>query len=458
MFVAIYAAFIVICAGGMEEGVNTELEQTSALTVKEKVDYEHKIAKMLKRNVHLRMALRTMQEDMHKLRKDCRVGQVGESSLVTVGLTPEFGDGLNKTGSGGSKYLAAQNVVKSKRAEILKYYHGDKELLTKAAARFENQDSEKILVSRMALSILEKKPFVISVAGSSVSAGHDGFGNAAYSAVLERQMGPAWAAAGANLIVRNQAVGGRDPNPYSMCLGPMLGEDTDLVIREWEYWPFSAGFADRDMVARAGADEDEAALEVFLRTALSMRKQPAVAFLKMAHDGHGIGWVNQWFDTKSSRSKLASYSKFAIFGFGAFTAPFAHLLAKAPRSRWNKEHTNHCSGNNVADCPVDFRLQDGYHEYANYSGFDTAAHPDWWEEAQRDGFRRLFVNWHPSPLGHEVIGNQLAYYYLGLTQKALAIVARKEAAKGVHAKEIIKEELLSTAAPLPLPENQLCKV
>jgi hypothetical protein len=150
----------------------------------------------------------------------------------------------------------------AKRAELLKYYHGDAEILTKAAARFENEDSEKIVIAKMGTAITQKVPFVISVAGSSVSAGHGCFGNAAYAAVLERQMAPAWAAAGANLTVRNQAVGGRDPNPYSMCLAPMLGEDTDLVIREWEYWPFSAGFADSEMVAKEGADENEAALEV----------------------------------------------------------------------------------------------------------------------------------------------------------------------------------------------------
>jgi predicted alpha/beta hydrolase len=26
------------------------------------------------------------------------------------------------------------------------------------------------------------------------------------------------------------------------CQSPMLGEDSDVVMREWEYWPFDAGF------------------------------------------------------------------------------------------------------------------------------------------------------------------------------------------------------------------------
>jgi hypothetical protein len=45
-----------------------------------------------------------------------------------------------------------------------------------------SQEGDDVLLARMAMRILDAKAskFVISVAGSSVTAGHDGFGTAAW--------------------------------------------------------------------------------------------------------------------------------------------------------------------------------------------------------------------------------------------------------------------------------------
>jgi hypothetical protein len=385
-----------------------------------------------------------------------------ESALPAQAVAPEATTDIGKL-------RVALDATKAARKRLLAYYENDKLILEKAPARLNNKQSESTLVAKFALSMLKNKEFVISAAGSSVTAGHDGFGTVAWPAVLEKQLQPVWSALqNKKFLVRNMAVGGRDPNPYSLCLAPMLGEDADIIIREWEYWPFSAGFPDESMVKKPSADMDEASLEVFLRTALSLQKQPAVEFLKMGHDGGGIAWVNEWFkaagkadddQAKGGGGPFAAYGKFPIFGFDAFTGPFKHLLAAAPKSRKNKDGTGTCDGNNVADCPVMLDKQgerppslcgsprhavceithppqillraplspslssllwkpfysllfahstpvsctlDGYHTRANYSGFDSTEHSQWWKFAKPNGFERLFVNWHPAPLGHEV--------------------------------------------------------
>eukprot|EP00954_Amorphochlora_amoebiformis_P009673 752884-Amorphochlora_amoeboformis.AAC.1 len=94
-------------------------------------------------------------------------------------------------------------------------------------------------------------------------------------------MSPLWESAGVNYTMRNQAVGGRNPNPHVLCLEPMLGSDSDIVLREWEYWEFSEGFERRYILEKEKEDNlnlvgpgprdpkaQVAGLEVFFRMAL----------------------------------------------------------------------------------------------------------------------------------------------------------------------------------------------
>jgi len=57
------------------------------------------------------------------------------------------------------------------------------------------------------------------------------------------------------------------------------------------------------------------------------------------------------------------------------------------------------------------------------------------------------VNWHPAPLAHEVIGNQVAYYHMAMMEKALSQVIAGED----------KLDLEGVAAVLPLPTASACK-
>jgi len=258
---------------------------------------------------------------------------------------------------------------------------------------------------------------------------------------------------GVKLVVMNSAVGGRDPNPYSLCLSPMLGDDSDVVMREWEFWPWGAGF-DQEMVTKQGQDFEAASIEIFLRTAFFLTKQPAVHLLKLNHDGRPH--VNDYLRGMMLQGKpLSGYnSGFVINAFDAFGKPFDKLRAKAApfKTRWkrdekDKEHCDQQSSRNVADCPVDYDKQDGYHSQAQYLGYDVHAHP----QLQKYDNHNLFVNWHPAPLGHEVIGNQVAYYHLQLMRQAVSMILGAK-----NSEDELIDNLQALASPSNMPPNVAC--
>jgi hypothetical protein len=55
-------------------------------------------------------------------------------------------------------------------------------------------------------------------------------------------------------------------------------------------------------------------------------------------------------------------------------------------------------------------------------GYPMAEIPLYKKYAEEAGTHRLFVNWHPAPLGHEVVGHQVAFYHLMLMERALTKV------------------------------------
>ena len=72
----------------------------------------------------------------------------------------------------------------------------------------------------------------------------------------------------------------------------------------------------------------------------------------------------------------------------------------------------------------------------------------------------LLARRHPAPLGHEVIGNQMAYYYLQLMVKALKRIIKAGAdvsSSDSEAVEKLETDLRTEAAAQPLPNNMHCQ-
>jgi hypothetical protein len=108
-------------------------------------------------------------------------------------------------------------------------------------------------------------PFVIAFAGTSVTAGHDNFFNQSYPLVFGRELNTSFSAAGIDLVIRNHAMGNNPTVPSCFLVETQLGLDTDVAV--WEFGMMASGMQ---------AVKD---LEIWMRNALSLPKQPAVMVL-----------------------------------------------------------------------------------------------------------------------------------------------------------------------------------
>uniref|UniRef100_A0A6U4GJY9 Uncharacterized protein n=1 Tax=Phaeomonas parva TaxID=124430 RepID=A0A6U4GJY9_9STRA len=381
----------------------------------------------------------------------------------------------------GSMFASMKAEVDAGRAEILDYYHGDKELLD--IEDLGRHDNDMVIVSKMAERIAKTKlrekqdrafsgnKWVIGHLGSSVTAGHDGFGTTAYPAAMGRALGPIFEKVGLNLDVRNAAVGGRGPwMEGSICLENQLGDDVDIIVREWEYWSLEDGSQDFG-IHQDDASPGTAAVEFFLRQALRLSNQPAVHFMKLTAGHKREGEVTPHSkvlaaDIFDTHGPLHSYSRFAINGLTSFGNPFDHLREQyedEPRGRRRDGGKSSCSASdkpNVADCPVIWEKQDGYHERAQYLGYDEAKYPTMFRN-QPIVTQQLYVNWHPAVLGHEVTGNQLAYLYSRHLSEALdkldKLYSELHTGDELDTLTAMEKALALEVAPEDLPAPQACE-
>jgi len=283
--------------------------------------------------------------------------------------------------------------------DLLKYYKYDKKILQEAVIGKSAGIKENI--ESLFIKIKQGKSINICTVGSSVTAGHDGFGLTAWPAVLERRL----RSFGLNVTVNNQAVGGRNPYPASLCLKNICGLHVDIVLREWQYWSLEDGLSQYgdDVVATP-----QTAAAHFVERASELS------------DDHNalVGFV--FFDTEKNighvpRILIDDYiPKKNVFGdrgvviFSSFSHAFNHLRQIAPKKRKNKDGKKDCTSLNVGECPL-VPYPDGYHSEPLFDvPWKHSSHPS-----------KLFINWHPGSLGHEIVGNQVAYF-LGTQVLSLA--------------------------------------
>eukprot|EP00635_Sarcinochrysidales_sp_CCMP3193_P011478 CAMPEP_0118896664 /NCGR_PEP_ID=MMETSP1166-20130328/4417_1 /TAXON_ID=1104430 /ORGANISM="Chrysoreinhardia sp, Strain CCMP3193" /LENGTH=666 /DNA_ID=CAMNT_0006835723 /DNA_START=40 /DNA_END=2040 /DNA_ORIENTATION=+ len=304
---------------------------------------------------------------------------------------------------------AALAKAKAALRELIEYYHGDERML-REATRGVSKATER-LGARLARKVLSGEPLVICGVGSSVTAGHDGFGSTAWPAVLERRLRRG-VIDSSRVTVNNQAVGGQKPYPVSFCLEAVCGQ-ADAVFREWEYWTLDDGAEPyrRDLGGRAGP--------------LAAAEHFAARVADLADDGDALAGFIQLdvSGKKEHKTKLltehllsgANKNSFSsgdtpVAVFSAFGVAFDHLRA-TQGERMDRQGRSKCQGPNVGDCPL-APYPDGYHSRAEKEGVD---------EPPSHQPPKLFINWHPGSLGHEVVGNQLAYFLLTRLVDALEV-------------------------------------
>lgn len=94
---------------------------------------------------------------------------------------------------------------------------------------------------RISRAVRKRKKLTVVLLGDSVAAGHDNYYNQSFGPLLVELLGPALAAAGAELVVENFAVGNIGEYPLTAaCLASRLGDrlsrDADVVTWNWELY------------------------------------------------------------------------------------------------------------------------------------------------------------------------------------------------------------------------------
>jgi len=283
----------------------------------------------------------------------------------------------------------------------------------------------------------------MAVVGGSVAAGVGSWRTTAWPHVLQRLLEPVFSRLGMVFELRNQAMPNRPEFPDNHCLNPVVGNDADVILREWrsydwdhcipssptvrllesrrkEEWVWNQQFASMADISGSKRSrrrqlihtKDLAGFEAFVRSLLGLKSQPLLHFVALDADA---GDNSSAFRGALNRGGILyeAYKHYCINFFSAFGPPFDHF-----RKRLQHNHLNNDSCTNLASCVVSAEKPDGHHRQAQSLGFARDDHPQWIKYSKHN----LFVDGRPGILGHEVMGHQLAYYYLLILNTSLTSV------------------------------------
>jgi len=234
-------------------------------------------------------------------------------------------------------------------------------------------------------------PLTVGVIGSSVAAGHDNCAYDSFENQLQRTLDKTMASVGVKFVVKNAGQGGGcGDNMYNQvwCVRNMVGDEVDFTFYSWTY--FEAG-----QNGKALKNYHEA----FIRWSLLMKRAPIPTMLYA-----GDGWAPDL---------EGLFKQYAKLGFNVVTIRRGlakHGQPKAPS--WGD-------------------IGDGLHQTTRYG--ESA------NETRKKSLGVFYRNWHPGPLGFQVVADAIAWRFT---------VAALEAADMLAAKKSFSKEpdLISTSA------------
>jgi len=273
---------------------------------------------------------------------------------------------------------AVRNEVQSLIALLDEYYsvydnNGRDMLLGWASEwKFDNKNSssskEFKLIDTMVRALVnpDQKVFKIGVIGSSVAAGHDNCRYDNYQSQLERLFQQVWKAADMTLEIQNAGEGGGCGDSQKnqvYCIQQNVSPDVDIVHYSWTY--FEAG-GDRGLPDR----------ESLVRWTQLLPHQPPV------HAVHvGSGCYN-------SQEDVELFEKYNAYGYNAFCMREAFI-----KGGNTKPET--FEGGHVGD---DHKSTTRYGEAEGNS-------------ERKDSLGVILRNWHPGPLGFQMVSDAMVYVY-----------------------------------------------
>ena len=351
-------------------------------------------------------------------------------------------------------------AVRSRKWEISEYYEGDRKVLVRATLADDiNPADNAALVARIAVKILRavarellgqthkySVSFTVAAVGGKAVAGYPGSASTSFMAVLEARVAELWRLLSIDFRAFNAAIDSFDisPAPQLDCIRPMASDEADMVVVEV---PTAAAMGRSVAKAQKGAapqKEEEAVAEMILRRVLDMPGQHAAVLLYLDR-GTGGGKSRAealYSDIFEGAAPLGGYRNHSITVLEPFGKSVSHLRWRSAKMYGAGEAPlpptcgEACSSAkdyaqcDVAVCPLRPRMGDGFHEAPQavpaedaadvaraYGALDAGAGDLFAVDADAEDGQLL-----PFLLGHELIGNQLAYQQLTLMERALKVL------------------------------------
>jgi len=265
-------------------------------------------------------------------------------------------------------------------------------------------DGGRKLRARLKERFQKHETFTFAAFGSSVTAGHDGWLQAAWPAQLERILKPTFEKLGMNFEARNRGMGGYGEMPYaSGCLHNRAGDGVDAL--SWEWGMFGDSACERSS---------------FLREASGLERNPVLFNLvnvelqwryRACPDGHCAAakarhnfLEDQKIYDKAPEEKYRDPEEFLKEDY--ISQDKLNLFEDA-----NKDHAIYCS-NGIAHNHLSQQLPAGVGEDIINLNIEAATKPMCNITFYQAREKLFNTNWHPGPLGHYVIASQVAHYIL----------------------------------------------
>ena len=182
-----------------------------------------------------------------------------------------------------------------------------------------------------------------------------------------------------------------------------------------------------------------------------MRTRPALQFLSLDSDGgdnasslrHAVEKGGVFYD---------AYRRYSTSFFSSFGAAYDHLRKVRQAKLRDGVSRDKCKDKDVKVCPIDADKPDGFHARAAYDGFD-ASHKSWAQFVGGGLYDKRGK--YLSHLGHELVGNQVAYHYLQYANTTLLRLLRSQTITTDIA-ALVARSAKARNVKSPLPHAAIC--
>eukprot|EP01065_Artemidia_motanka_P039162 TRINITY_DN48015_c0_g1_i1.p1 TRINITY_DN48015_c0_g1~~TRINITY_DN48015_c0_g1_i1.p1 ORF type:complete len:627 (+),score=231.62 TRINITY_DN48015_c0_g1_i1:39-1919(+) len=309
--------------------------------------------------------------------------------------TPVGGAAANSAGGGRDSAVvaAALRVARDRaaalRKQLLDYWNGDERPLHYAlhlSPGVKGYDQALQFHSdKFARALVHGRKFVVGVFGDSVAAAHDNCNYDSYQQQLERTLAPLWESTGMSLHVRNAGQGGGCSDAQQnqiWCLRHMLGDDVDAIQISHTFTDL--GLSQTGHPSRAPTPSLLAWRETLVRWSLMQDNRPAVTQIFVGNPAGGALVRREM--CKEVAGTDSFWSQYSPFGFNSLC-----MVVGVKAAGYKYQGTSGMIG-------------DGLHNTTRY-GLDLPVGSE-----RRQSLGVMFRNWHPGPLGFELMADAYAYF------------------------------------------------